>query len=258
MKNPWGNGGIFILTMAAVVASCWDAMKPSEDWRRIFAIKTHEVRDLKVSNPRRFCKKSDQATMFWWFDWTPTKWPLVPGRTNFVMEIQLGLWEGLFCMWFGQWWYLFWVPFFANICADFHWSPMVVTGDVILPPCCFRTESAWFPIPQMLKTTGGRRGMTRNDKDEGCCYPTLQATNKRLDAFLPLQLGKKGNQFWPRINEKPKANVPSNPKKKVFTSGLNERTKPPTYGNTLRQAKQNFQKFPCLPPKTFNFLSKPL
>lgn len=73
---------------------------------------------------------------------------------------------------------LFWVPFFANICADFRWSPMMVTGDVILPPCCFRTESAWFPILQMLKTTGGRRGMTRNDKDEGCCYPTPQATNK--------------------------------------------------------------------------------
>ena len=143
--------------------------------------------------------------MFWWFDWAPTKWPLVPGRTNFVMEIQLGLWEGLFCMRFFQWWYLFWVSFFGkhlrrlSLVSDggdgwLHFTSMLLPDRVCL-----------VSYPQMLKTTGGRRGMTRNDKDEGCCYPTPQATNKRLDAFLPLQLGKKKEiSFDHKSMKKPK------------------------------------------------------
>ena len=193
--------------------------------------------------------------MFWWFDWAPTKWPLVPGRTNFVMEIQLGLWEGLFCMRFFQWWYLFWVSFFGkhlrrlSLVSDggdgwLHFTSMLLPDRVCL-----------VSYPQMLKTTGGRRGMTRNDKDEGCCYPTPQATNKRLDAFLPLQLGKKRNQFWPQINEKTQANVPRNPKQR-FSQVDSTNVPNPQHmeAHCGTQSKTSKNSHVCH-PKTFNFPS---
>ena len=108
--------------------------------------------------------------------------------------------------------------------------------------------------PQMLKTTGGRRGMTRNDKDEGCCYPTPQATNKRLDAFLPLQLGKKRKSVLTTSQWKTKANLPRNPKQRF--SQVDSTNVPNPQHMETHGGKQNFQKFLCLPPKNIQ-LSKP-
>lgn len=185
----------------------------------------------------------------------PTKWQLVSGRTNFVMEIQLGLWEGLFCMWFFEWWYLFWVSFFANICADFHWSPMVVTCDVILPPSCFRTESAWFPIRRCWKqlvVEGGWLGMT---KMRVVVTPPRKQQTNALMPFCLCNSEKKGNQFWPQINEKPKQtyHVTQN---KGFHKWTQRTYQTPNIWKHMAASKTSKNSYVCH-PKTFNFLSPP-
>ena len=55
--------------------------------------------------------------------------------------------------------------------------------------------------------------------------------------------------------KKTKANVPSNPKQRA--SQVDSTNVPNPQHMETHCGKQNFQKFPCLPPKTFNFLSKP-
>lgn len=183
-------------------------------------------------------------------------WQFVPGRTNFVMEIQLGLWEGLFCMWFGQWWYCFGCLFlqtFAQTFVGLRWWWLVTSfylhaaSGQSLPgfPFC----RCW----KQLVVEGVWLGMTK--MRVVVTPPRKQQTKAGLDAFSPFNSEKTRKSVLTANQWKNQAKVPRNPKQRF--SQVDSTNVPNPQHMETHCRTQNFQKFLCLPPKTFNFLSKP-